>query len=142
MKDATVIVDKLIVTNACARVSRAGGTLLYNQLVLDPALDADGDGQSNENELLAGTDPLSADSAFRILSVVRTNNDVRVEWATVGGHSYIMQAATNLAGIATTNFFDLSPVISVGGTNAGTTNFVHAAGGTNAARYYRVRLAP
>jgi uncharacterized repeat protein (TIGR01451 family) len=142
MKDATVIVDKLIVTNACARVSRVGGTLLYNQLVLDPALDADGDGQSNENELLAGTDPLSADSAFRILSAVRTNNDVRVEWTTVGGHSYVMQAATNLAGTATTNFFDLSPVISVGGTNAGTTNFVHAAGGTDAARYYRVRLAP
>ena len=103
---------------------------------------ADGDGQSNATETLAGTDPLNANSAFRILSAAVANENVQVAWTTVGGHSYVLQVATNLTGSLTTNFGDLGPVISVGGANEGTTNYLHVGGGTNRAGYYRVRLAP
>jgi autotransporter-associated beta strand protein len=43
--------------------------------------DADADGQSNLEEFVAGTDPLSAASTFRILTTYATNtNSVAVEW--------------------------------------------------------------
>jgi hypothetical protein len=41
-----------------------------------------------------------------------------------------------------TGFSDLSPVIEAGGTNEGTTNYVHLNGATNRARYYRVWVQP
>jgi len=143
MTGGALVVDKLIVTNSCgATFNRTGGALTYGQLILDPNGDADGDGQSNATEVLAGTDPLSADSSFRILSATVTNQNVRVSWTTVGGKNYVLQAATNITGSVTTDFSDLSPVISVGGTEEGTTNYLHLGGGTNRAGFYRVRLVP
>ena len=104
----------------------------------DPNGDPDKDGASNLAEFLAGTDPQQASSAFRILSVVRTNQNLQITWTAVGGHSYVVQQAKVLSGGAT-NFVDVSPVISLSGTNAVTTNYVHIGGATNGASYYRVR---
>src|SRR6266404_494284 len=103
----------------------------------DPNADPDQDGANNRAEWLAGTNPLQTSSAFRILSVQRTNQDVRITWNTVGGHNYTLQNAPGLGGGAT-NFTDLS-AISVDGTNEGTTNFLHLGAGTNRALFYRVR---
>jgi hypothetical protein len=105
---------------------------------VDPNADADGEGMSNLREFLAGTNPTNAASVFRILSAVPTNNDVQVDWTTVGGHSYVLQSVTNL----TMSFQDISPTNSVGGTNEGTTNYLHNGGATNPAGFYRVRLEP
>ena len=132
----TLMVDTLILTNVCGHFNHFGGALVYNQLVIDPALDADGDGESNANESLAGTDPLSASSVFRITSALKSNKDLRLDWTTVGGHKYVVQTSTNLTG----TFFDLSNVINVGGQGEGTTSYVHSGGATNRARFYRVRL--
>ena len=49
---------------------------------------------------------------------------------------------SRVSGSLTTDFFDLSPVIAVGGTNEGTTNYLHIGGATNGGNYYRVRLVP
>ena len=103
----------------------------------DPNADPDKDGATNLSEWLAGTNPLQAASAFRILSVQRTNQDVRITWSTVGGHNYVLQSAPGIVG-GVTNFTDLS-AISVDGTNEATTNFLHLGGGTNRALFYRVR---
>jgi hypothetical protein len=64
--------------------------------------------------------------------------------ATVGGKSYRVQTnAPAAGGSITTNFGDLSPLISVTGSGESTTNYLHTGGFTNVpARYYRVRLAP
>jgi hypothetical protein len=56
---ATLVVDNLIVTNSCGHFVRNGGTLIYNSQVLDPKLDADGDGLSNGLEQSLGMDPLN-----------------------------------------------------------------------------------
>jgi hypothetical protein len=103
--------------------------------------DPDGDGMNNLQEYLAGTDPQSAGSAFRTLSVVRTNGtDVRLDWTVVGGHGYVVQVATDINSQGSLNFTDLSPVITVGGTGGGQTNWVDSSGTGSAIRFYRVRL--
>ena len=117
-------------------------TAYFGNVSAAPNGDADGDGSSNLHEYLAGTNPTNALSAFRILSATRTNNDMRLEWTTVGGHSYVLQLLTNNAASLTTNFTDLSPVISSGGISEGTTNYLHVGGATNHGGYYRVRLGP
>ncbi len=105
----------------------------------DAALDLDGDGASNASEFLAGTIPTNAASVFRIVSVQRESNSVRLTWSAVGGKSYRVQ--TN--GSVTDPFVDLNPLITVPGTGESTTNLVDASAVTNApARFYRVRLGP
>jgi len=108
----------------------------------DAALDYDGDGATNLKEFLAGTQPNTSFSVFRI-SQRRETNNVRLTWTTVGGKSYRVQTNTPSASGITTNFADLSPLITAGGTGESTTNFVHVGGFTNVpARYYRIRLGP
>ena len=166
LNGGTLLVDKLVMTNACGLFVRNGGTLIVGTLMLDPALDADGDGMpngweqsygldplnagdanvdndgdgmSNLQEDLAGTDPTNSTSAFRILSVVATDNDVLVTWQAVGGRTNVVQAASDLAG----SYTNVSPNIVLTGSSDITTNYLDAGGATNIpARYYRVRLVP
>jgi T5SS/PEP-CTERM-associated repeat protein len=167
LNGGTLRVDTLIVTNDCAQFLHVGGTLIYGSLQLNPnesavgdgipnwwklqygfdpldptlaGADPDHDGANNLEEYLAGTNPTNAASVFHILSAAKANLDMRVTWSTVGGHSYVLQTNGNL-GAGT--FADFSPVISVGGTNEGTTNYLDSGAATNhSSRFYRVRLGP
>jgi ethanolamine utilization microcompartment shell protein EutS len=140
---ATLVVDNLVVTNACGRFMNLGGAealVQNNPPLLSPYLDADGDGMLNWQEAAAGTDPLNPASVFVITGVVQTNrSDIRVDWTTVGGHSYVVQTNSGASGAT---FHDLTGAISVGSSTEGTTNYVQVGAATNAARYYRVRLGP
>ncbi len=163
----TVVVDKLVVTNACARLLHTGGTLVYSQLVLDPNLsavgdgirsawkqqygldpfnpnlasaDADGDGMSNLQEFQAGTDPTNSASAFRITSVTRTGSNVAVTWTMGSGKTNALQQTpgTGNGSYQTNGFADIFIVTNTVGT---VTNYLDVGGATNfPARYYRVRL--
>jgi hypothetical protein len=62
------------------------------------AADADGDGQDNRSEFLAGTDPRDARSAMRAVGAERTPGGVRLEFATVAGIRYQLQRSTGLSG--------------------------------------------
>lgn len=139
---AMLVVDNLILSSACGHfIKQPGGILITNHPPqLRPDFDADGDGQSNAAETLAGTDPLNPSSVFQMTSLVNTNgNSIRVEWTTVGGHSYVVQTNGNSGSDA---FHDLSLPIVVPGTAEGTANYVHANGATNTTTFYRVRLGP
>jgi autotransporter-associated beta strand protein len=106
--------------------------------------DPDGDGQVNFAEFLAGTDPLSATSAFRILALSSEGDNMRITWATAGGRTNAVQAAINVAdGCYTTNFIDVTGPIIIPGNGEATTNYIDEGGATNApARFYRIRLVP
>ena len=113
-------------------------SILASNIVFELQLDADGDGQSNEAERLAGTDPLNPDSAFKVINTKIVNgHDVRVDWTTVPGHAYVVQTRGSLTG---GQFQDLSPVIFANGTGESITNYVHIGGATNRVQSYRVRL--
>jgi hypothetical protein len=140
--NATLVVDNLVITNSCGHFQNLGGMLIqYNPPDLSPNLDADGDGLSNTNEILAGTDPLSPGSPFRVTNIALTNDtSVRIDWTTVPGHSYLVQTNGDLSA---GTFRDLSPAIVVPpDVVENTTNYIHVNGGTNGAQFYRVRLGP
>ncbi len=114
-------------------------TFVNNGSVLTATGDADGDGISNSQEMMAGTNPTNSFSRLRIVDIAIIGNDVQVTWTVVGGHSYVVQTnSTPDAGFA-----DLSPVFAIPGTAESTTNYLHSGGATNrSASFYRVRLNP
>jgi hypothetical protein len=102
--------------------------------------DFDGDGMSNTNEFLAGTDPANPASAFRILSIVPVTNDIVVTWQSAGGKTNVVQAVD---GHYSTNYFAVSGTIIVTGSGDAVTNHTDAGVATNAApRFYRIGLKP
>ena len=58
-----------------------------NPNIADASADADGDGQSNLREFLAGTDPQSANSRF-VARIERLANSVRLTFNAVAGRTY------------------------------------------------------
>ena len=107
--------------------------------------DVDGDGISNTNEFLAGTNPTNSASALQIISTVRNGNSLVVTWGTAGGKTNIVQAsAGRVDGSYTNDFVDIvASWTVVSGSGDTTTNYVDGGALTNApARYYRVRLVP
>ena len=97
---------------------------------------------SNTNEFLAGTDPTNGASAFRITSVVRTNDDLFISWMTGVGRTNALQATVGDANgnYQTNGFADLFTVFN---TTGSVTNYTDPGAATNTrTRYYRVRLVP
>ena len=58
--------------------------------------DADGDGQTNAAEYLAGTDPASGSSTFAITSITQTAGQFTVRWPSVTGRTYTVLRSTQL----------------------------------------------
>ena len=165
----TVNVDTLIITNACGQLHRFGGTLSALTTNLSPNLsaagdgipnswkqqygldpfdpnvaneDPDGDGMSNLQEYLAGTDPTNKASGFRITAVATEGVNLRVTWTIGSGRTNALQRTSGTAdgSYSTNNFADIFTVTNTVGT---VTNYLDVGGATNRpARYYRVRLVP
>jgi hypothetical protein len=97
--------------------------------------DPDGDGLTNEAEFLAGTDPNSAGSALRILTlgVQGATQQLVLSWESVSGHNYIIEVASDPEG----------PWNSLGaqvpGAGATTQANLNVAPGETS-NFYRVRL--
>lgn len=96
--------------------------------------DPDGDGQDNSAEYIAGTQPLDAASALRIVNVVRaTPTSYQITWASVPGKSYQVFSAPAPSG----------PYTQLDGTvpasPGATTSFTHS-GVSAATRFYKVKV--
>jgi PKD repeat protein len=103
--------------------------------------DFDGDGMSNTNEFLSGTDPTNSASAFRITGIAQESDDVRVTWTMGSDKTNALQVATGDAGGSFTN--DFADLFTVTNTVGSVTNYLDSGGATNSpARFYRVRLVP
>jgi T5SS/PEP-CTERM-associated repeat protein len=158
-----LVVDQIIVTNACGRFIHTGGTLLTGTNILtatfdadgdgipngiDPNLfnpidgaDPDGDGFTNFQESQAGTDPTNSASAFRISAITREANNIRVTWMSGIGKTNALQRTAGTNGSFATNAF--AAIFTVTNTVGTVTNYLDVGADTNfPARYYRVRLVP
>lgn len=158
----TLHVDRLVVTNSCARFIWSGGALTTGAVVLTPGLDADGDalpndweqlyglpplrpsadedadgdGQTDGAEFRAGTDPTDPDSLLRITAIERIGNDIHVTWQTALARTNIVQHTGELGGGVFTN---LSGQIF---TTTTSTNYRHSGGALLTNQFYRVRVVP
>ena len=94
--------------------------------------DADGDGQSDEAEGIAGTAPNDPTSTFRLTDVERSEAGVSMTWSNVAGMSYEVEYSTTLGSW------------TVIGSVADGANFedTDAARIANPNGYYRVRVMP
>ena len=119
LNGGTTIVDRLVITNACARFAHAGGTLIVGTYVFDQ-------------------------TKFRPTAVTPSTNDVLLTWMMGPGATNALQAAAGSVngGYGTNAFTDIFVVTN--NSAAGTvTNYLDVGAGTNKpARYYRVRLVP
>ena len=104
--------------------------------------DADGDGQSNYAEYLAGTNPLDGSSLLRILSLSRAANgtNVTLNWTSEVGRKYQIETSTGL-GVGATPWTAIgsqtnaaSPITSSTPAGSAIPSEVH--------RFYRVKTVP
>ncbi|MCI0541867.1 MAG: thrombospondin type 3 repeat-containing protein [Verrucomicrobiales bacterium] len=99
--------------------------------------DPDGDGLTNEQEYLAGTNPTEAASSLRLLtiSVNPGQNQVTIGWQSASNKNYLIETASAVAGPWAEAG---SPVSSAGSTTQISLNRAPASD----QQYYRVRIAP
>jgi hypothetical protein len=119
LNGGTTIVDRLVITNACARFVHAGGTLIVGSYVFDT-------------------------NKFRSTAVTPSSNDVLLTWMMGPGATNALQAAAgNPSGGYTTNAFTDIFVVTNNSAAGTLTNYLDVGGATNKpARYYRVWLVP
>jgi Bacterial TSP3 repeat len=95
--------------------------------------DTDGDGLTDLQEYLAGTDPNDSASTFRIIAIAQDGDDIRVTWTMGAGKTNALQAADDT----------YADIFTVTNTAGAMTNYLDVGAATNAPiRFYRVRLVP
>jgi Tol biopolymer transport system component len=108
----------------------------FGTLARDGTGDFDGDGQTDLQEFLAGTDPTNSGSILRVLTLTPLGGGgTRVIWAAAPGKRYQVQFKDSLSDAGWT---DLPGVAIAGGTTAAMMD----GEGLGNRRFYRVILAP
>lgn len=101
--------------------------------LLSATADSDGDGQSNEDENVAQTNPLDAASVFRAEDVTVAGADIVVSFASVAGLAYVLETSQTMT--------EGSWTTVANGTAAGPlTELTHVDGASDTRRFYRVRV--
>jgi beta-glucanase (GH16 family) len=103
------------------------------------AADPDGDGLSNLQEFLLGTDPTDSSSPFHVMGITFQGSDVLVTWMTAGGLTNAVESEPDTGG----TWSNISGNIIITGSGVTTTNYLDAGAATNTpANYYHIRLVP
>jgi hypothetical protein len=99
---------------------------------LDAAMDADADGQSNQAEFLAGTDPRDADSCLRLEWSRSIASGLTLRFHAVEGRTYRVEARESLGAGSWVRFREISAQAQSRSVET------EAGGGGPAFRYFRV----
>jgi hypothetical protein len=119
-----------------------GNTSEFSACQESVGVDTDGDGACDVEEVLAGTDLNNPASVFRITTITREGDDIRVTWQSAGGRTNQLQAASGVGGAnSTSSFTNLDPFIALPGSGDTITNRLLSGAATNSpTQFYRVRL--
>ena len=98
--------------------------------------DADGDGFTNLQEFLAGTDPTNAASALRITTVSLNGSDFVINYDAVASKKYELQSTLDLT---TSNWTGITTNTAL---STGPAQFTDPGGAAVTNQFYRVRLLP
>ena len=135
------LIDEASFVTASADISYCTGKTVIVQFNFDT-----GDGYFNDYEgwyvddvtITGGVSP----APFRITSIVRSNNDILINWMCGIGQTNALQATagTGNGSYATNNF---ATIFAITNTVATSTNYTDVGAATNnPSRFYRVRLVP
>jgi len=102
------------------------------------AADADGDGMSNLQEFLTGTDPTNSASYFHLISITSQGDDILITWMCGGGRTNVVQAAYDLIN----GYSNVSSNIVLSGSGDSVTNYLDTGAATNSPYFYRIQLIP
>ncbi|MBM4144288.1 MAG: hypothetical protein FJ225_11960 [Lentisphaerae bacterium] len=125
--------------NSTASSHRGGSGIVIVRYVTggsNPNADSDGDGMSDANEEIAGTDPHNAASCLVLYAPTNSlvvDGKFVVRWQSVSNKHYTVMATTNLI-VAFTNLFPTN-IVATPSVNVYTDSV-----GNAAQRYYRVRV--
>lgn len=111
------------------------GTTSNNQS--NATADPDGDGMTNLQEYLAGTNPVDSASFFHVVSVANSGTGYAVSWASIAGKTYQVQYSASPGG----PWLETLPSsqVTAGGTQNVMTYTDMTAGGASK-RFYKIRL--
>jgi hypothetical protein len=90
-------------------------------------LDNDGNGLADLADYSVGP--------FRLQSVAREGNDLRVTWLTAGGRTNTVQSAGSVSG----NYTNLSTSTKIAGVGLVTTNYLEVGGATKGSHFFRLK---
>ncbi len=104
--------------------------------------DTSGNGTSDYEHWMTGTNPTDPESQLRITEVIYNSpTDVRIRFRSVGGRQYELSRSTTLEGLLDAPSIDgIEGVPGQGPFNEGITEFIDVPFGED--YYYRVRLVP
>ena len=109
----------------------------FGDLSHDGTRDTDGDGQTDLQEYLAGTDPTDRNSIFKATPLSPpVNGALSLNWKAQPGMFYRVQYKSSLS---ESNWTDLPAAMSLSGTNGVATD---TTAGSASQRFYRVLVVP
>ena len=99
------------------RAQYFGGTGAITNALSCATADPDGDGMSNYQEYLAGTNPTNAASVFKIQGITNNASGLTVSFQSAWGRNYMLYSSTNLASGAWTAVPSQPVVLGDGGVD-------------------------
>jgi hypothetical protein len=107
---------------------------IFGTSSVDPNADPDHDGASNLQEFLAGTDPLSAQSVFKMINIQPAQpGGIIIQWSSVVGQTYMIERSSTVG----TNYVQLGTPMKAVDTTA---QYVDSTATGPGPFFYRLKL--